>query len=489
MPTFVPVGSSFGSAEAETKALALSAVGRTRVLAMLGQAATSIKRLREDLDRLLFRAAPAATARLKGWEGAVVLVSFLALATVMQLFRLGPSSALNSIWAEDGSVFLGGAMGHDFFGAVTLTHAEYLVVLPRLIAEVGMLVPLHDTAMAMNLTTVLIVALSGVAVWFAAAGQIHSPYLRGLLVALMVLCPVGSIEAVASPTNVAWYTTFAVFWLLLWRPATTWGACLGGLLILATGLSTPATLFFLPIVLLRAIAIRGRRDALIVGAFALAMAIQVPATVLSDEQLPGSVWTRHIVTAFLQRVVDSSVLGLELGGSTWADWGWPFLIAIVAGLAAYLAVLLLRTSSGRLFAAIAIGTSAVMFMFSAYVRAPLGELMVWRAGEYNSLGGRYAMVPTLLLISVALALVDSRSRSSRGRPVAAIATAAVLLVALVTSFDVRGEFGRGGPPWDESLRTATVRCEAKNLAEVPVSTAPEGWTMTVSCDRLVPRSG
>jgi hypothetical protein len=308
-------------------------------------------------------------------------------------------------------------------------------------------------------------------------------------VALMILCPVSSIEAVASPTNVAWYMAFAVFWLLLWRPATTWGACLGGLLILATGLSTPATLFFIPIAVLRAVAIRDRRDALVVGAFALGMAIQVPATMLSDEQLPGSVWSRHIITAFLQRVVDSSVLGLELGGSTWADWGWPFLIAIVAGAAVFLVVMALRAPSGRPVAAIAVATSVAMFMSSAYVRAPLGDFMVWRTDEYTTLGGRYAMIPALLLISAALVLVDSRQRSSRGRPVAAIATAAILLVALVTSFDARGEIGRGGPPWDESLHTATAQCEAKSLAEVPVATAPEGWTMIVPCERLVSGGG
>jgi hypothetical protein len=326
-------------------------------------------------------------------------------------------------------------------------------------------------------------------VWFAAAGHIRSPYLRALLVALMVLCPVSSIEAIATPTNVAWYMAFAVFWLLLWRPATTWGACLGGLLILATGLSTPATLFFIPIAFLRAVAVRNRRDALVVGAFALGVAIQVPATMLSDEQLPGSVWSRHIITAFLQRVADSSVLGLELGGSTWADWGWPFLIAIVAGVAVFLVVMALRASSGRLVAAIAVITSVAMFMSSAYVRAPLGDFMVWRPDEYTNLGGRYAMIPALLLISAALVLVDSRRRSSRGRPVAAIATAAVLLVALITSFDARGEIGRGGPPWDESLRTAAAECEAKNLTEVPVATAPEGWTMLVSCDQVVTGSG
>ena len=397
----------------------------------------------------------------------MVLVSFLALASVAQLFRLGPSSALNSLWAEDGAIFLGGAMSHNFFDALTMTHGEYLVVLPRLIAELGTAVPLHDAAMAMNLATVLIVALSGLAVWYAAAGQIHSPYLRALLVALLILCPVSSIEAVATPTNVAWYTGFAVFWLLLWRPATTWGACLGALSILVTGLSTPVTLFFFPIALLRAVAIRERRDALIVGAYALGVAIQVPATMLSDEQLPGSVWSRHIVTAFLQRVVDSSVLGLELGGSTWSDWGWPFLIAIVAGVAVFFAVMLVRARSGRLLAAIAIATSVAMFMSSAYVRAPLGDFMVWRTGEYANLGGRYAMVPALLLISAALVLIDARRTSPKGRRIAAIATAAVLMVALVTSFDVRGEIGRGGPPWDESLQTADRRMRSQRPHRSP----------------------
>ena len=109
---------------------------------------------------------------------------------------------------------------------------------------------------------------------------------------------------------------------------------------------------------------------MIVGAYALATAIQVPVTAHSEEHLADPVWTGHIVTAFLQRVVDSSALGLELGGSTWADWGWPFLIAIVAGVTAYLIVMLLRASSSRLFAAIAIGTSVTMFMASAYERAP-----------------------------------------------------------------------------------------------------------------------
>lgn len=417
----------------------------------------------------------------------MIIVACVALAAFFQLLRLGLSNALNSLWAEDGMIFLGRAIvPHDFFPLLAVTHGEYLVVLPRLIGEVGAMAPLYHAPMAMNLVAVLFVALSGLAVWFASAGQIRSPYLRALLVALMILCPVSTVEGVATPTNIAWYGAFAVFWLLLWRPATTWGAGLGALLILTTGLSTPATFFFFPIALLRAIAIRNRRDTLIVGAYALAAATQLHALAHSNEQVAVPIWTRHIITAFLQRVVDSSVLGLKLGGATWAAWGWPFLVVIFVAVVACLTALLFRASSSRLFAAIAVGTSVTMFLVSVYNRAPVGDLMTWPTGGYNALGGRYAIIPTLLLISAGLALLDSARPLWRGRPIVAIATAAVLLLSLVTSFDVRVDAtGRGGPLWDESLRNATAQCYSQGLAEVPVPTAPEGWTVAIPCDRLV----
>lgn len=446
----------------------------------------TVGRLREALDRSVFLPSPPDTLRFKGWEGGVILVCFLAAAVILQLFRVGPSSALNSLWAEDGPVFLGGALSHGFFTAVAMPHAEYLVVLPRLIAEVGAIVPLHDAAVAMNITAALVVALSGLAVWFASAGHIHSPYLRALLVVLTVLPPVAG-ETVASPANVAWHTTFAVFWLLLWRPGTTWGACLSALLIFTTGLSTAAVFFLIPIVLLRAVAIRDRNDGLIVGAFGLALAIQLPVTALSNENVSTYFWTDNIFTTFLQRVLNGSVLGIELGGSAWADWGWTFLIAISVAVAVFLAVLALRAPSGRLFAAIAIATSLAMFFGTSYSRA-LGNSMTWPPEIYNNVGGRYALVPVLLMISTAFALLDSR-RASGGRLLAVIATIAVLLTSVAYSFDVKAAPDRGGPKWKTSLDAAAAQCEAKGLTEVAVLVAPEGWTMTVPCDRLLSTGG
>lgn len=452
---------------------------------MLRRVGIFIKRLRKALDRSLFRPAPPDAVRFGGWRGTTLLLCFLALAVVMHLLRLGSPSALNALWAEDGPVFLGEAMTNGFFHVMTITHGEYLVVLPRLIGEVGSVAPLYHAPLVMNLLAVLVIALSGLAVWFASAGQIRNPYLRALLVALMILCPVSTIEGVASPTNVGWYTAFAVFWLLLWRPVTAWGACLAALLILLTGLSTPALVFFAPIVILRGIVIRSWRDSLIIGAYVLGISIQLHVLAQSEEHLNTPVWTWHIITAFLQRVVESSVLGLELGGSTWSDWGWPFLVVIVIAMAASIATMLIRAVSSRLFAMIAIVTSVTMFFASAYNRAPLGDLMVWPDGGYNGLGGRYAIIPTLLLISAVLALIDSVRPFSRGRLLATVVMVAVLLTSLITSFDVHGDHNRGGPPWDESLRIATAKCYAEHLSEVPVYIAPKDWTVVLSCDRLV----
>lgn len=116
-------------------------------------------------------------------------------------------------------------------------------------------------------------------------------------------------------------------------------------------------------------------------------------TVLNSPHISSNVWTGGIITTFLQRVISGSVLGLELSGSLWVDWGWPFLIAITAAVTACLIVLALRAASSRLIAAIAIATSVVTFLVSSYQRGLGG--MAWAAGVYGNIGGRYTVVPTL----------------------------------------------------------------------------------------------
>ncbi len=453
-----------------------------RAIKVRGDAgAPMIDRLRTELNRSLFVPPPPDAFRFRGREGAAVLVAFLLLAGGLELLRAGPADAVGSLFAEDGPVYLGGALSHGFWDSVTSTYAEYLVVIPRLLGEVGAAVPLRYAPEAMNLGSLLIVGLSGVAVWFGSAGLVRSAPLRALLVLLLLLSPTSGLETVVSPTNTPWYTSFAVFWLLLWRPETGWGAGLGAAMIFLSGLSTPAAFFFLPLAVLRAVAIENRRDALVAGSFFLSLAIQLPATALSGEQYSDHSWTANLLTTFLQRVVEGAVLGLELGGEAWVQFGWPLLIAICLGLAGFLLWLWLRARSGRLFAAIAVATAVAMFFASGYQRS-LGPQMVWLTGTYDTLGGRYAMIPGLLLAGAAIVLADAQLRSRPERRWPAVATAAVLAVAMVTSFG--GDAGRQMPSWSQSLRTAAAECRTRGLEAATVRISPKGWTMSIPCERL-----
>jgi hypothetical protein len=451
------------------------------------RATKSISALRARVRESLFPSPPPGGSGFGRVEAGVLVVAVLTLAVIAQLLRVGPSASLNSLWAEDGPIFLQSALYEGFWHAVFSPYAGYLVLVPRLIGEVAALVPLRDAAAATAICAGLVVALSGLVVWFASAGHIRNPYLRGTLVALTVLSPVAGLESVAAGSYVLWYMLFAAFWVLLWRPATARGAVLGGLFLLATGLSTPAVWFFAPVAVLRALAGRDRRDLAILAGYAAGAAIQIPVLALNSEAAVKPHWTSDIWTTYLQRVVDGGALGERLGGVAWADLGWPFLIVLVVGVLAGLAFGAWRSSpTARVFAAVAIPSSLAMFVASVYQRA-VGTQMKWPEGMHFGNGGRYVIVPALLLVSTALVAIDRWPRPLRGPsrlPWVAAAATAVLMAGLVTSFDLREPAARGTPAWSNALRDAAAACVAEDLPDASVPISPPGFGLVISCERL-----
>ncbi|HEY3435025.1 MAG TPA: hypothetical protein VGK41_05175, partial [Solirubrobacterales bacterium] len=135
--------------------------------------------MRQTIRRCLFPAPPTDGCRAGRGQMALLVILLLALAAVLQLLRLGVGDALESLWAEDGSILLQGAFEHGFIDALRTPYAGYLIVVPRLIGEVGAAVPLRDAAAAMVIASTLVVGLCGLVVWVAAAGHIRNPYLRG----------------------------------------------------------------------------------------------------------------------------------------------------------------------------------------------------------------------------------------------------------------------------------------------------------------------
>jgi hypothetical protein len=449
---------------------------------------TTISSVRRRLDETLFQEPPAGAP---GERAPALLIGggLFALAILLQMLRVGWSPSLHSLWAEDGAIYLSGAVHNSFGGSLFDTYATYLVFVPRLIAELADLFPLRDAPAALTVISCAVVALSGLVVWVASRGLIESPHLRGALALLTVLAPVGGLESTASAAYVPWYMLFATFWILLWRPRTLTVAASAGVFALLTGMSTPGVWFFIPLALLRTLACRDRRDVALLAGFWAGALVQVPVLATNEETAVTPLWTHHIWTDYLERVVTGAALGLRLGGKIWEQVGWALLIAVlVVGIVALLWGISRTNLAARLFALVAIPTSLVMFVVSVYQRA-VGTEMLWPDGLYIESAGRYAIVPTMLLVSVAAVMLDRRSRRRReeGRPrrIGYAAVAAALVVVAV-SFHVENVQLRGAPPWEAALDHGAEVCAAEpGATETAVPTSPPGWGLNVPCAELV----
>jgi len=451
-------------------------------------APTEMRRLRGLLDRHLFPPAPRSASRLSGWESALLFAGLFVLAIVLGLARVGWRGSLQALWAEDGPIFLQEAFSQGLGESLVDPYSNYFVVVPRLIGEAASIVPLESAPAVVSILSAALAALSGLVVWFASAAHLRSPYLRGGLVLATVLVPVGGLESTDSASYASWYMLFACFWILLWRPATNRGTALACLFLLVTALSNPGIWFFAPLAGLRLLAARDRRDLAIVGTFALGAAVQLVALASNNEPTVDPSWSHQILTAYLQRVLDGAALGLKLGGVAWEHLGWPLLIvlAILAAWGTYAG--LRRAGPGALLlAAVALPTSLLLFLVSLYQRA-LGPAMAWPdGGPSGGAGGRYAIVPVLLVLSVALVLIDSaeRRQALRGRVSRAGAVAlAVVAVAVGTSFYVGNTEARGTPEWSAALDAAAAECERGSTEVALVPTSPPGFAMSIACTEI-----
>jgi hypothetical protein len=449
---------------------------------------STISSLRRRLDETLFQDPPPPDPAAQGAPRLLLIGGLLVVAVVAQMLRVGWTISLHSLWAEDGPIYFSGAVHNSFGGSLFDTYATYLVFVPRLIGEIAGLFPLQDAPSVISILAGATVAISGWIVWEATAGLLESPWLRGALVLMTVLAPVGGLESTASAAYVPWYMLFATFWILFWRPRSDLAAGGAGLFALLTGLSSPGVWFFIPVALLRTAAVRGRRDVLVLAGYWAGALAQVPVLLFNKEEAVTPLWTHDIWTDYLQRVVNGAVLGLKLGGRGWEHFGWPLLIVLLVAMIVGLIWGISRTNlTARLLALLAIPISLVMFVVSVYQRA-VGSEMVWPAHIWIEAAGRYAIVPALLLVSVAAVMIDRRSRRREGesRP-RWLPWAMVLLVVVVVAFSFRvaDPEARGAPPWEASLAHSGEVCEAEPTAtETGVATSPPGWGLLLPCDEL-----
>jgi len=453
--------------------------------------------VRPWLDREVFPESPPAP---RSSPKRVLIVAAIAVAAVViQLARLWSAKSLNSLWAEDGYIYLTDAMRWSFLHTVTTPYNGYLQTLPRLVAAVVVRLPVGWFAAAMAISGALVVTASAGMVWCASAGHIAHTSVRGALVAMVLLLPIAGAESLDNATNSIWYLLFASFWVLLWRPARFRAAMVAALFLFVAALSNGGILLFLPVWGLRLLVVRNRRDAVMVAAFAAGVALQLafswkyvhligePGSALASA--PGQ-WHWALVPAYLQRIVGGVVTGQWLGSYLWVHLGTVFEVVLAMGLVA-LVVGAIAKGTGRTRAVVPlmVALSMAVFLFSGYDRwSSAGRGFIWPRGM-STLGSHYLVVPALLLLSALAVQVDARPVAVSPAAWSRLRTVAIgfVLVAALLTFNVSDQV-RGSDTWSQGVATGRRSCLHSDLYSAPVAIERYAYltiSMQVPCSRLI----
>lgn len=369
----------------------------------------------------------------------VVPMAVVALVGVLVAYARCPVTLRRpELYGEDGAVWLAQAHAHGALRPLVTPYAGYLHAFPRLVADVGLLVPLlHVPRLYVSAAVAVEVLPACLLVSRRMAGAIPSFWAR-LAFAAAYLCMPNSAEVHANVTNAQWHLGILLFLVVvaaeggrLWRAVDVVVAVVGGL----TG---PFVLVLAPIAVV-VHRCRRRRWSAVLAAILLALAC-----------VQGSVWlaTRSQRGHFAPLGVTGSralqILGGQVAGGTavgppvtQAGVGGHLLrcalllaaAALMAGLATWRGPMELRAFN--VFAAA---------MLAAALAAPLASVTgsQWQVLTTSvASGGRYWYLPSAALVADLLWAASRLWARRRLVPVGAVGLACLVGVA---GFGMRSAF-------------------------------------------------
>jgi hypothetical protein len=409
----------------------------------------------------------------------------LVLAATVTLFRLPPGQ-IDSVWAEDGVVFLRQAEESDALSSVFRPYSGYLHIVPRLVAEVASSLPLTLASYVFSIAAALVVGGAAWSVWVFGRAHLPTAWLRAGLSAAVALLPAGGLEAVDNVANSHWFLVFAAFWALLGRRSSAWAQVVPAVIVAVAALSDPLAVVLVPLALGRLLL--PRRDWWIGASYLGAMIVQL-AVVHSAERTTGARPAAvDIAFGYSLRVVSTSLVGNGATERMVAAGGRGLIWAIACSVAVGLAAVAMLTKRHRVLivaAAVAsVGLFAVESLFALNVQYPPTGSMATNL----FFGSRYTIVPALLLLSaLAVGAQGVAERLDRKWRVVVL-VGALTPLAIVAVFDYRAEPGTraSAPGWSGSVERAVRDCTAASWDQVvrlPIAPT-EPWAVELRCGML-----
>jgi hypothetical protein len=419
-----------------------------------------------------------ATPTVYRW--AAVLLA-LAAATALHLLRQQGHGAWESLWAEDGSVFVTDAH-RDFTGTLFAQNGGYTHLVPRVIAGVAALFPVERAAAAVAIGGSLVIALLAAFVYVASAEVLRSRAARLGLATVVLLVPIPGDELYANALNLHFYMLFACFWALVWQSETGGALAVRCAVVLASTLSDPLAALLLPLAVVAPAMRRRRRSLAVSGVFVAGLATQL--LIMSAGEMPERNWgfrLGDLPQIFALRVTGGLLVGDHFLGDLWLDYGHAFSYTALAVIAVVLGLLLLRADRPTAaFALMAISYAGLFFCVQLVGRGTGG--IATGTGSFHLHHARYVLLPFLFLVTTLLVLIDRVPRRVWLRG----AVAAWLVALIAVNYRIGPNDRSTGPRWQPEVTAARAVCERPNqVARILVAPAPpEVWFARIRCDQL-----
>jgi hypothetical protein len=444
------------------------------------------------------------------WWGlrGLLVVTWCVGVSWLQLARIGGSArAWNSLWAEDGGVFLTNAYQRSLVGNLFRPHAGYYQVICRLLAQPAAHLPVAWAAPWMAWSAAGVVAICSLIVWDR-AGQVTRHRVAQVAIAVLVpLLPQAVFEVSGVVADLQWYLIYTLFWVLIVPPKSLKGCVLAGLFAALVGLSDP-----LAGLMLAAAAVgwwrSGRGWRPVVAPACLGVALVAQLIVHSATQT-SSVDLAALPDIYVLRVLTSGLVGDHLLLALYPALGTAFKVVaslLVVGAVGYL-FRGARTSAWSL-PAIALLLSLAYLAITFGTRGTAGVLS---RSPFTLNGSRYTVIPLWLLFAAVILLADANVRNHKQiwRVPVVLAVVCVWIGAETLSDWSNVTVRSAAPDWSTQVRSATASCRKPipvryrtqpTLYEGPVTSgdvvipiAPLGpqpiFGVIVSCNRLLAGPG
>jgi hypothetical protein len=376
-------------------------------------------------------------------------------------------TAWTTIWAEDGKVFLAGAVNQGF-GSFFHFFGGYLHTVPRLGALIAAMLPLSMASVVIATYAVAISSVCGATVEALSGAYIEARWARVGLGLCFGLLPAIRVESIAEMANLQYFLIATSFWVLLVLPRTKAGRRLGVVFLSATALSTILGIVLFPVAVIRLI---DRRNRLSGAAFLAVQGLHgiIILIVRPTRDLGYVVSLSDVAHHFVTDVI----AGQFFGGPFYSLDNQSLTLWVVNDVAIICVAALVSRRPRGANRQLAVAVGAIV----------LGALTYLTEAKTQGTVARYAVVPGFFVLFGVAIVVDISSRLRALKPVAGVLVLGVAL-SWAFSFSVP-PYRYLGPHWSTEYSQAQRACKGTKGVVEQIPVLPDGWgTMALPCSAL-----